>query len=384
VRIALVTDTYTPQVNGVTTVIHRIVDVVDHAGWCSAIVAPHYPSSNGSAPANELRVASIPMPSYPAIRLSLPSYRRLARFLDRHAPDVVHVATEGPLGLLGRIYTQRRNLSLVTSFHTNFPQYVKHYGAPRLAPAVWRWLRWFHAPALLTHTPSIALQNELLSRGLTQVTVWGWSVDSEVFHPRHRSQAWRQSIGVPDDAVIVLHVGRLAAEKNLEVLIHAWRTARNAVGDRVAFVIAGDGPLGPELERQMPWAHRLGFLDRSELAAVYASSELCTLPSHTETCGLVALEAMASGLPVIAAGAGGFRESISHEVNGLLVPHTDARAFATAVIHLATRVEQRRRMAKDARAFAEERDVSGENAVLLQHYEWAAERSRGVETCVAA
>jgi glycosyltransferase involved in cell wall biosynthesis len=272
----------------------------------------------------------------------------------------------------------------VTSFHTHFPQYVRHYGLPQLEPVVWRWLKWFHGPSALTHTPGSEVHAELIHRGLTQATVWGWGVDSSAFHPRHRSTAWRASLGFRDDDVIVLHVGRLALEKNLESLTHAWRTAREALGDRVGFVIAGDGPVGPDLERQMPWVRRLGFLDRSTLAVVYASSSMCVLPSHTETCGLVALEAMASGIPVVAADAGGFRESVTHEANGLLVPPTDTRAFATAVIHLATRVELRRRMGMAARQFAEERDVAGENAVLLQHYEWAAQCGHGANTCTAA
>jgi glycosyltransferase involved in cell wall biosynthesis len=153
VRIGIVTDTYAPQVNGVSTIVGRIVDMLGEAGHDVAIVAPRYPDAPGRPIAHELRVASVPFPPYPAIRLSLPGFGAVAQFLDAFRPDLVHVHTEGPLGLAGRRFALRRGLPLVTSFHTDFPRYARHYGVPALAPLVWRWLAWFHGPARLTLTP---------------------------------------------------------------------------------------------------------------------------------------------------------------------------------------------------------------------------------------
>jgi glycosyltransferase involved in cell wall biosynthesis len=289
----------------------------------------------------------------------------LARFLDRVRPELVHVPVEGPLGLLGRRYALRRRLPLVTAYHTNFPQYMIDYGVPRLAETTWRWLVRFHRPACLTYTPGTEALEALRARGLAQARQWGCGVDGRTFHPRHRSPEWRRDLHIADDVAVVLHVGRLAAEKNLETLSEAWRLLRHRLGRRVAFVIAGDGPQASRLSRELPWAHRMGFLGRETLARVYASADICMLPSRTETCGLVALEAMASGLAVVAADAGGFRDSIQSDTSGLLVPPGDPAGFAKAVERLVEDPPRRRELAAAARREAEARDVSLENAMLL-------------------
>jgi len=250
----LLSDTYTPQVNGVTTVVARIVRVLREFGHDVVVVAPRYPGHDPNPPPGdaELRIPSAPFPPYPAIRLSLPRFRTVARYLDAFQPDLLHVATEGSIGLTGRRYAVRRAVPLVTSYHTNFPQYARHYGAGLLEPLMWRWLRWFHGPAS----------------------------------------------------------GPLSCSP-------------------------GRGAAARRLVARMPWVRHLGFLDPERLATLYASADICVLPSATETCGLVALEAMASGLAVIAADAGGFRESIVDNVTGLLAAPRDAGEFAAEIAALA-------------------------------------------------
>ena len=366
-RIALVSDTYTPQVNGVTTVLRRIVEALGSAGHHAAVVAPAYPGQEPDG-ATELRLRSLAFPPYPAIRLSLPAPGRLARFLDAFRPDLVHVGTEGPLGLAGRRYALRRQVPLVTSYHTHFPRYCRHYGVPALEPLVWSYVTWFHRPAVMTHTPGEQARSELLAHGLTRAAVWGRGVDTRRFHHERRDMRLRRRLGIADGDVAVLHVGRLAAEKNLDTLVSAWMTAREAVGPRVRFIIAGDGPMGARLSAAMPWAIRFGFLEIPLLATLYASADLCVLPSATETCGLVALEAMASGLPVIAADAGGFRESVSSGRTGILVSPQDAAGFAGAIARLALNAPLRRRMSGEARLAAVARDCALEDAELLDQY----------------
>ena len=370
VRIALVTDTYLPQVNGVTTVVRRIADTLRAAGYDDVVVAPRYPHGPGGdgGGGEELRVPSLPFPPYPSIRLTFPLYRHVEQFLDRFTPDLVHVATEGPLGVLGRRYALSSGLPLVTSFHTDFPRYARDYGLRLLTPLVWRWLVHFHRPARMIHTPGVAVRDELVRRGLRNTVVWGRGVDPRHFHPNRRDTGWRRWMAGADDTVIVLHVGRLAREKNLQVLVDAWRRAHRCLGPRATFVIAGEGPEAPYVATHVPFVRQLGFLDRDTLADVYASSDLCVLPSRTETCGLVALEAMSSGLPVIAANAGGLAESVRHGVNGLLVRSDDARGFAHAIVTLVLGAEQRRAMAIRARGTAEQRDAHDENRELLRQY----------------
>ena len=315
-----------------------------------------------------MRVPSLPFPPYPSIRLSSPVHRPVARFLDRFAPDLIHAATEGPLGVHARRYALAHDIPLVTSFHTDFPRYARDYGVGFLAPLVWRWLVHFHRAARLIHTPGIAIRDELVRRGLRNAVVWGRGVDTRHFRPDRRTVGWRRWLAGSDDAVIVLHVGRLAAEKNLGVLVDAWNRARRCLGPRASFVIAGGGPEAAAIAARAPFARQLGFLDRDSLAGLYASADLCVLPSRTETCGLVALEAMASGVPVIAANAGGLAESIRHDQNGLLVHPDDARGFSQAIVSLGLDVERRHRLALGARQTALTRDLQIEDHELLQQY----------------
>lgn len=373
VRIGLVSDTYAPQVNGVTTVVRRIATLLRAEGHDATVVAPRYPLTEPVEPRrdpdpNELRIPSVALPVYRDIRLALPHFRDIAQFFDAARPDVVHVHTEGALGLAGRHYALHRHLPLVTTFHTNFPQYSRHYGLGVLEPLVWRWLQWFHRPAVVTFTPGQGVRDELVRRGLRRATVWGRGVDTQFFHPTRRDASWRRWLTGGEDTPIVLHVGRLAREKNLDVLIDAWLLARAALGPRALFVVAGEGPLARRIEERLPFVRLLGFLPRPDLAKIYASADLCVFPSHTETCGLVALEAMASGVPVIAADAGGFRESVRSGVSGLLVAPRDPRAYAAAITALIQDAPRRLALGAAARELVLGRDVAPENRDLVDLY----------------
>ncbi|HYK83054.1 MAG TPA: glycosyltransferase family 1 protein [Gemmatimonadales bacterium] len=370
--------------NGVTTVVRRIAALLTARGHAAALVAPRYPSGGSPGDERELRVASVAFPLYPDIRLSLPSFRTVATFLDRFQPELLHVHTEGALGAAGRRYALRHGVPLVTSFHTNFPQYSRHYGVGLLEPAVWRWLEWFHRPARLTLTPGEAVRDDLWRRGIGQAVVWGRGVDTTFFHPARRHASWRRWLAGSDDAVIVLHVGRLAREKNLGVLINTWRLARAALGPRATFVVAGEGPLTRRIAAELPFVRQLGFLPREDLATLYASADLCVFPSHTETCGLVALEAMASGVPVIAADAGGFRESVRSGVTGFLVPPRDPPAYVAAITELVADAGRRFACAAAAREHALSRDAGQEDAALLDYYAGVAIPREGrVAPCAA-
>ena len=375
-RIALVTDTYTPQVNGVTTIVRRVVEALGRARQHAVVIAPEYPRSQPGTGEAELRVPSVAFPLYNAVRLSLPQSRRVAHFLDRFRPDLVHVMTEGPLGALGRRYALGHRLPLVTSYHTDFARYLRYYHLARPEPLVWRWLTWFHRPAVFIHTPGEATRAELAGRGLRHVRLWGRGADTERFDHRLRDTVLRRKLGVADGASLVLHVGRLAPEKNLEVLGEAWALARRELGSAAVFAYAGDGPLVRRCAQAMPWAIHLGVLAIPVLAALYASADLCVFTSATETCGLVALEAIASGTPVVAADAGGFRESVADGVTGFLVAPDDARGFAAAIARLVLDVPLRRRMSEEARLAAVSRGADEENEQLLDDYAAALARRR--------
>lgn len=368
-RVALVTDTYLPEVNGVTTVLRMIRQMVAARGHDLLFLAPDYP---GAVEPDErvVRRPSIPCPRYPAVRLSSPFGADVFRALDRFDPELVHVVTEGPLGAIGRRYALRRRRPLVTSFHTDFPRYAARYLGAWAEAIAQGYLRRFHAPAVLTQTPSAASRSDLLALGLPHAVVWGRGVESDRFHPARRSEPRRVALGAAG-RVIVLHVGRLAVEKDPGVVVDAFQRIHDALGRETVFCVAGDGPRGPALQRALPFAKHFGFLPRDVLADLYAAADIFLFPSPTETCGLVTLEAMASGLPVISADQGGVLENMRDGINGLVVPAGDGRKFADAAIGLILDAPQRAAMSQAARAFAVGRDWAHEIDDLERLYEGA-------------
>jgi glycosyltransferase involved in cell wall biosynthesis len=366
VRIAFVTDTYLPEVNGVTTVLRMIRQSLAARGHEVLFLAPAYPDPTAEDD-RVIRRPSMPCPRYPAVRLSSPFGPDVFRALDRFEPELVHVVTEGPLGAIGRRYALRRGRPLVTSFHTDFPRYAARYLGSWAQRVARRYLRRFHAPAVLTQTPSAASRAELVALGLAHAVVWGRGVESDRFTPVRRSAARRADLGAAD-RVIVLHVGRLAVEKDPEVLVEAFSRAQEAVGPQALFCVAGDGPRGPGLRRALPFARHFGFLARDVLADLYADADLFVFPSPTETCGLVTLEAMASALPVISADHGGVLENMRDGINGMVVATGDGRQFADAIVTLIRDTRQRAAMGQAARAFAVGRDWSREMSELERMY----------------
>lgn len=367
-RLCLATDTFLPEINGVTTVLAQMRDGLRARGHDVLVLAPRYEQ----APADEsgvLRLAAVPAPGYPQVRLSWPWGRGLGRQLDRFGPQLVHAVTEGPLGLYGRRYAQRRRLPLVSSFHTDFPRYASHYLGRFAVRPTQAYLRWFHNAASLTQTPGEGIRDELLELGVPGAVVWGRGVDTAFFRPGRRSEARRAAMGVQGDRALVLHVGRLAVEKGVDTLVAAFDAARSRLGDRAVFCVAGDGPRAGWVRSALPWARHDGFLGRAALADLYADADLFVFPSATETCGLVALEALASGVPVIGADAGGVRENLRQGLTGSLVPAGDAPAFARAIAALVEDGEQRRAMREAARAFAGGRAWSRELDQLESVYE---------------
>jgi glycosyltransferase involved in cell wall biosynthesis len=346
-RVLYCTDTFPPQVNGVSVVTELSVGGLGARGWDVRVVAPGYPRNgqgvfgdHGTAVAPAAPVTSLPsasLPIYPDVRLSLPDYFAVRRAIERFEPDLVHCTTEFIIGRLGQMAAARAGIPIVTSYHTDFGKYAKAYGAPWLAPSVSRYLARFHRRALRTFTPSGPARNELWRLGVRDVEVWGRGVDAVRFHPSHRSAGLRTKLGT-NDAFTFLYVGRLAAEKNVRVLLEAYRlcAARLPAGS-VRLVIAGEGPEEPALRNEAPpGTVFLGYLDRThELPALYASCDAFIFASTTETLGLVVLEAMAAGIPVVAAPAGGVADHLRNGENGLAYAANDAAACANAMHRLA-------------------------------------------------
>ena len=378
-RVLYCTDTYPPQVNGVSVVTALSVSGLRERGWECVVIAPRYPrrAFNPFDVANALSdqgqrvaIASVPFPGYREIRLAAPMYREIARQIRRFQPDIVHCETEFVIGRLGQIAAMRAGIPLVTSYHTDFSRYTVAYGAPWLRGTVSRCIARFHRRARRTYTPSEPAKRDLHAIGVADVEVWGRGVDVDVFHPGRRSQPLRHALGV-DDKLVFVHVGRLAAEKNVETILGAFALARRLLPeDSVRLFIAGSGPHEARLRRQAPdGVTFLGHLDRRHrLPELYASADGFLFASLTETLGLVILEAMASGLPVIAAPAGGVADHLRDDVNGLAYPDNDVAAMAHAMVRLVMDPMLRHRLRTAARETAEARSWAHELDRLGESY----------------
>lgn len=382
-KISLVTDTFLPEVNGVTTVLSVMRAGLRQRGVAVQVIAPSYPEGGTPDEHEVVRRVSVPCPGYPQVRLSWAWGGGVTDALRAFRPDVVHAITEGPIGMVGRGWALRGGIPLVTSFHTDFPAYAVRYLGAWSEPWAVRFLRRFHAAAAHTQTPSEEVAARLRRLGVPNVQVWGRGVDTGMFRADRRDDARRAADGVAGK-VHVLHVGRLAREKDVETVVAAFQRARAALGDRAIFTVAGDGPRAAWVREQLPFARHLGFLKRQVLADLYADADLFVFPSRTETCGLVALEAMASGLPVVTADEGGVLENVRPGQNGLACPAGDAEAFSEAIVRLAADAPQRATLAGGALRFAAARSWEAELDALVPLYAGAVGASNGRAPTFAA
>jgi len=333
--IALVTETYPPEVNGVAMTLGRLVAGIAARGHRVRIVRPRQRHERaGMLPDGQLLTPGMPIPRYPELRFGLPVARLLRRAWRAETPDVVHVATEGPLGLAALAAARHLDIPVISTFHTNFHSYTRHYGVGWLHGAMVRYLRWFHNRTAATLVPTPQLAGELAADGFRSVDVLARGVDTRLFDPARRSAVLRERWGAADDAPVCLVVGRMAPEKNLELALAAFAALR-AERPRARLVFVGDGPLRAPLARRHPDCHYAGARHGEDLAAHYASADLFLFPSLTETYGNVVAEALASGLPVVAFDHAAAHDLIRDGENGWRAAPHDERAFIAAARRLA-------------------------------------------------
>jgi len=368
-RIALFTDTFLPQVNGVARTLGRWVIEARVREHAVAVISPRIPGADPPDADLHIDVPSIPFPFYPELRVAAPPGPWEMGRLRAFAPDIVHVATEFGIGWAGAAFADANHIPLVTSFHTDFPAYLSGYGFGGLERLAWDYLRAFHRRARVTFCPSHATLAQLKDAGFrNSVRIWSRGVDAVNFTPARRSGAVRSAIA-PGARRILLYVGRLAPEKRLDVLLDAFPIVHEQIRD-VALVIVGHGPAADELRRrQAHGVHFTGYLTGEALADAYAAADAFVFPSDTETFGNVVVEALASGLPVISANRGGVTDTVRPGVNGLLVPAGDTAAFADAMLRLLADDRLHATLAANARAGALERNWNRVFDELFREYE---------------
>jgi phosphatidylinositol alpha 1,6-mannosyltransferase len=348
-RLAIFTETFLPKWDGIANTLCYLLKYLAERGHECLMFAPK------GAPARYARTPIIGLPS-----MTFPFYRDLKlvpplvdveQELASFEPDIVHLVNLASLGLVGMRHAHDLGVPVVASYHTDLPGYARHYGMRLLEDPIWAYFRWLHNQADLNLCPSHFTKSELEAHDFERVDVWGRGVDTERFNPRWRDRDWRNRLtDNHPDSLLMLYVGRLAAEKRIDWL----RPLLDIVPD-ARLAIVGEGPIREELEERFAGTHTVftGFLKGMDLSRAYAAADLFVFPSASETLGNVVLEAMASGLPVIAAGAGGPVDHVRDGVNGFLSDPDDPADFAALAWRCITDPDLRHTLGDAARVYAE-------------------------------
>ena len=335
-RVAVVTETWPPEVNGVAVTLAKLVQGLGHRNHDVQLIRPRQPKfDTGIKDSNleEVLMRGMPIPSYPELKLGLPSKKTLVKTWTLRRPDVVHIATEGPLGWSALQAAKVLKLPVTSDFRTNFQSYSKHYGIGWLRKPIVAYLRKFHNATACTMVPTKELKKTLSENGFLNLKVVSRGVDTSLFNMSKRDPDLRKTGGATDQSQVMISVGRMAPEKNLEQVLKTFE-ALKLLGTDLKLVMVGDGPLREQFQLKYPEIIFPGMLVQSELAKYYASADLFVFPSQTETFGNVTLEALASGIPVLAFDCAAARDWVQTGVNGWLVPENDPDGFARKAVEI--------------------------------------------------
>lgn len=364
-RIALFTETFLPKVDGIVTRLKHTVDHLQRLGDEVLIFSPEGGLTEYKG-AKIYGVSGFPLPLYPELKLALPR-PAIGDELSRFKPDLIHIVNPAVLGLAGLFYSKTLNIPLVASYHTHLPEYLQHYGLGMLEGVLWELLKAGHNQAEINLCTSTAMQDALTEKGIERVHLWQRGVDTETFQPDLASLEMRHRLsqGYPEDPLL-LYVGRLSPEKEIDRIKPVLESIPKA---RLALV--GDGPHRQALEKHFAGTSTnfVGYLAGKELASAFASADAFIFPSRTETLGLVLLEAMAAGCPVVAARSGGIPDIVEDGVNGFLFDPKDEQGAIAATQFLLSKTEERETLRRNARQEAERWSWSAATRQLQSYYQ---------------
>ncbi|WP_341526298.1 glycosyltransferase family 1 protein [Nostoc sp. UHCC 0302] len=365
-RIALFTETFLPKVDGIVTRLRHTVDHLQRHGDQVLVVAPEGGITEHKG-AKVYGVTGFPLPLYPELKMSLPR-PAIGYALEEFQPDIIHVVNPAVLGLSGIFYSKILKIPLVASYHTHLPQYLQHYGLGMLEGLLWELLKGAHNQAALNLCTSTAMVEELTTHGIERVDLWQRGVDTELFQPDLASLEMRSRLSQNHpESPLLLYVGRLSAEKEIERIKPILQAIPEA---RLALV--GDGPHRQALQKHFAGTNTnfVGYLMGRELGSAFASADAFIFPSRTETLGLVLLEAMAAGCPVVAARSGGIPDIVTDGVNGYLFdPKADIQEAISATIRLLQQKQQRDTIRQNARSEAEKWGWAAATRQLQNYYQ---------------
>lgn len=353
-RIAIFTDTYFPEINGVAKTLDRLTKYFNKEGISYVVLAPEISSAIPFSPQVK-RFSSMPFLLYPECRLVFPNPLKMKKILYGFQPTLLHIATPFNLGWAGIKYGQKHHIPMVASYDTHVDQYLQYYRLPFLDKWFWSYMRWFHRPFQKVYVPSESTKRKVQQQLHSNIEIWGRGVDYHFFTPEKRSNEVREKYNIKEKN-IVLYVGRISPEKDIELVLEAFHYLPADLRNNTHLLMVGAGPLYESLSteyssdlEQYKNITFTGFVEGESLAQIYAAADIFFFPSATETFGNVVLEAQSSGLPVIAAKAGGVEQLISNGETGLLCAPHDVASFRAALISLLINPSQRTVLGQQAR-----------------------------------
>ncbi|MBC6971370.1 glycosyltransferase family 1 protein [Bacillus sp. Xin] len=368
-RVAIFTDTFTPQVNGLAKTLDRLTCYFQKQNISYSVFAPQHTAEDDFV-ANVNKLRSIPLKIlYPECRFAFPT-PRIKRELLSFRPDIIQVATPFNMGLCGMYYAKKLNIPLVGSYHTDFDAYLKYYKIEFFSNMLWNYLKWFHSHMQKNFVPSLETLQQLAKKEFQNLYIWARGVDGSLFHPAYNKDVFRKKYNITAP-YILSYAGRIAPEKDIETLRILIQTTLKERTDDIHWLIAGDGPLAKELRETVPTTNVTftGYLQGQNLAEAYACSDLMVFPSTTETFGNVVLESLACGTPVIGANSGGVKNIIIDGKTGSLCEPKNTESFLLSIYQLLNNDELRKQMSIAARTYAAKQSWDEILHTLLLQYE---------------
>jgi len=373
-RVAYFTDTYAPEINGVANTLKKLHGYLDEKEIEYIVFAPAYGSCTEDDKGVIYRFDGLKLAISPESCIAFPSTEEIFEKCDDFQPDLIHVTTELGIGYKGMKYAASRDLPLVKSYHTNFEQYLKYYKLDPARTVIQAYLKWFHRTSHLTLVPSRDTLERLRAQKYQNLDIWSRGIDTKKFNPLHRNQRTRDALGI-NERIAFLYVGRLAPEKGLNLLAEAIRNVNEQYKNKIVFIFTGDGPYSQVLkDESIDNVIFKGFKTGHELSEIYASADCFVFPSGTETFGNSALEAIASGLPVVGINSGGVTDFLIHGHNSLLSELGDKRAYASNLIKLIENEQLRRNLSANAISTAKSRTWEMIFDGLIEKYEIVIEK----------
>lgn len=354
-RVTIVTETFAPEINGVAHTLSQLVSGMIERGMQVQVIRPRQNKLDRPDPTDGLQTLTLPglpIPGYKELKFGIPLTNRISSALSSFKPEAVYVATEGPMGWAAVRASRKAGIPVLSGFHTNFHQYIRHYRLAGLEQIAYQYLKYFHNLTAGTLVPTRVQRDELDAHGYRNVSVMSRGVNSQLFNPSQRRSELRNQWGASKDDIVLIYVGRIAGEKNMDLALATYRRLLSA-DEQIKLVMVGDGPELSAIRAQHPEVIFCGMQTGEELAQHYASGDIFLFPSKTDTFGNVVTEAMASGLAVVSFDYAAGHEHIRHTENGMLAPFGEDESFIQCAETLSDSPNLLSRIRQQARATAE-------------------------------